>query len=61
MNRATDLTRSEAREILGVDLTADEAEIRAAYRERVTAAHPDNGGHRAAFMRVTAAYERLTE
>ena len=61
MNRATDLTRSEAREILGVGLTADETEIRAAYRERVKAVHPDNGGSRAAFMRVTAAYERLTE
>ena len=58
---ATDLTRAEAREVLGVSLTADEAEIRAAYRERVKAVHPDNGGDRAAFMRVTAAYERLTD
>ena len=57
---AGDMTRAEARDVLGVSLTADEAEIRAAYRERVKAVHPDNGGDRAAFMRVTAAYERLT-
>lgn len=42
-------------------LTADAAEIRRAYRERVKDVHPDNGGDRAAFMRVTAAYERLSE
>ena len=58
---ATDLTRAEARDVLGVSLTADETEIRAAYRERVKAVHPDNGGDRAAFIRVTAAYERLTD
>ena len=57
----TRLTRAEAREILDVGLTADAAEIRAAYRERVKDVHPDNGGDRAAFMRVTAAYERLSE
>lgn len=58
---AADLTRAEAREILGVSLTADDAEIRTAYRRRIKAVHPDNGGSRAAFMRVTAAYERLTD
>lgn len=58
---ATELTRAEARNILGVSLMADENEIRAAYRDRVKAVHPDTGGDRAAFMRVTAAYERLTD
>ena len=61
MVRAADLTRAEAREIIGVSLTADEAEIRTAYRERVKAVHPDNGGDRTSFMRVTAAYERLVD
>lgn len=55
------LTRAQAREILGVGLTADEDEIRAAYRRRVKAVHPDNGGDPEAFMRVTAAYRRLTD
>lgn len=61
MGVADRLTRAEARRVLDVSLTAGDAEIRAAYRKRVKAAHPDNGGDRATFVRVTAAYERLLE
>lgn len=56
-----DPTAASARRELGVDADADGAEIRRAYRERVTEVHPDRGGDREAFRRVTAAYDRLRE
>lgn len=56
-----DLTRAEAREILGVGLTADEAEIRRRYREQVPEHHPDRGGDEEAFKRLNAAYDRLLD
>ncbi len=54
-------TPAEARDILGIDGPADEASIKAAYRERVKATHPDRGGDEAEFKRVTAAYDRLSD
>ncbi|WP_242695505.1 J domain-containing protein [Halomontanus rarus] len=54
-------TRAEARAVLGVDVGADEAEIKRAYREKVKETHPDRGGDEATFKRVTAAYDRLHE
>ncbi|ELY57574.1 DnaJ domain-containing protein [Natronolimnohabitans innermongolicus] len=57
----TDLTRAQARAILDVGLTADDDEVRAAYRTRIKDVHPDNGGDKAAFLRVRAAYDRLSE
>ncbi|MCU4754394.1 J domain-containing protein [Halobacteria archaeon AArc-curdl1] len=52
-------TRAEARTVLGVEPTADQAAIKQAYRERVKDVHPDRGGNEDEFKRVTAAYERL--
>jgi DnaJ-domain-containing protein 1 len=46
---------------LGVTPDADEAVIRAAYKERVKQAHPDNGGSRAEFERVQRAREVLLD
>lgn len=54
-------TVAEARDVLGVDRRADDAEIRRAYRNRVKEVHPDRGGDEEDFKRVTAAYERLRE
>lgn len=41
---------------LGIDRTTDEAAVRTAYRERVKAVHPDQGGTEEAFRRVREAY-----
>ncbi|MFP9193034.1 DnaJ domain-containing protein [Natrialbaceae archaeon A-CW1-1] len=54
-------TRAEARSVLGVDPTAEQATIKRAYRERVKDVHPDRGGDEADFKAVTAAYERLRD
>jgi DnaJ-domain-containing protein 1 len=52
----------EAYRRLGLDPTADEGDVREAYRERVKEVHPDTtDGDEDAFKRVTAAYERLTD
>ncbi|MFB6117030.1 J domain-containing protein [Halosegnis sp.] len=51
----------EACETLGVDVDAEAAEIRRAYRERVKQTHPDHGGDRETFKRVRWAYEYLQE
>ena len=49
--RATDdkagmqpMTVSEARDVLGVDATASQEEIEAAYRDLIVKNHPDHGG-----------------
>ena len=56
---------ANAYEVLGVENTATEAEIRAAYKRRVRDAHPDrHGGSEAAherFLEVQAAYEVLSD
>ncbi len=52
---------SDARDVLNVDPDADQATIRAAYRERVKAVHPDApDGDTDQFKRVQEAYETLT-
>ncbi len=54
-------TRAEARDVLGVTVSADGDEVRRAYREKVKDVHPDRGGDPDEFKRVTAAYDRLRE
>ena len=46
---------------LGVGLDASGDEIRAAYRARLKASHPDHGGSRAALDEVLAAYQELRQ
>jgi len=48
-------------EVLGVDPDADEATVRAAYRRRVKAVHPDQGGSTEQFQAVQDAYEQLLD
>lgn len=45
--------------VLGIDDDAEEGEIDRAYRERVKATHPDQGGSLEAFHRVQTAYESI--
>ena len=53
---------AEARRVLGVEPEADASTIRRAYRERAKETHPDTeDGDEAAFKRVNAAYERLSD
>ncbi len=53
---------SDARDILAVASNADQATIRAAYRDRVKAVHPDaDDGDTDQFKRVQEAYETLKE
>jgi curved DNA-binding protein CbpA len=48
--------------VLGVEPEADASTIRRAYRERAKETHPDTeDGDEAAFKRVNAAYERLSD
>jgi hypothetical protein len=54
-----DVEEVEARAILGVGPNATEAEIRAAYRQRMRRAHPDRGGNHADAARLTVARDRL--
>ena len=59
------LSEEEARATLGVPVGASNAEVKAAYRQRVLASHPDknpsaaDGG--AAFQQVQAAYALLMQ
>ncbi len=53
------MTLSEAYHVLGLAADATPAEVKAAYRRRVTEAHPDQGGSTAEFIKVRAAYEIL--
>lgn len=56
------VARREAARVLGVDVDAEPAAVRRAYREQVKEAHPDaEGGDEAQFRKVTEAYERLNE
>jgi curved DNA-binding protein CbpA len=48
-------------EVLGVPVTAGEAEIRRAYRRAARAHHPDHGGDVGEFRRVTLAFEVLSD
>lgn len=56
---AADPGDAEARRILGIGASASEAEIRAAYREKMARAHPDRGGSHDRAARLTAARDRL--
>lgn len=56
---AADPADAEARGILGVGPTATSSAIRAAYRAKMTRAHPDTGGSNAEAARLTAARDRL--
>jgi len=48
-------------DILGVARDAGEEQIKAAYRKRAKAAHPDSGGDSDAFARSPKAYQRLLD
>ena len=48
-----------ARAVLGVGATATAADIRAAFRKKMAAAHPDRGGGHEAAARLVAARDRL--
>lgn len=48
-------------QVLGIPITANEREIKVAYRKAARVAHPDQGGDPASFRRVTAAYETLID
>jgi curved DNA-binding protein len=53
---------AEARDLLGVGATADDAELRRAYRQALRRTHPDlPGGTADATRRVVAAYRLLAE
>ncbi len=53
------MTLSEAYQILEVERDASADAIKAAYRSRARATHPDRGGDPREFIRVQAAYEIL--
>lgn len=46
-------------EVLGLSPTADEREVRRAYRTLLKDHHPDQGGSRERFLRIKEAYEAL--
>lgn len=54
-----DAADAEARSILGVGADATADQIRAAFRARMSRAHPDRGGSHAEAARLTAARDRL--
>lgn len=47
--------------VLGLPATADEGEVRDAYREKVKAVHPDHGGDPDEFRQLQAAYSAARE
>ncbi|KAL3917890.1 MAG: hypothetical protein SGPRY_006224, partial [Prymnesium sp.] len=53
------LPSESAEQVLGVAKGASPSEIRAAYRARVLAAHPDKGGSPVEFQRIERAYRRI--
>lgn len=56
------MDRREAYRVLGLSPGADDDAVKAAYRRKVKAVHPDaDGGDPEAFRKVTAAYETLSE
>jgi curved DNA-binding protein CbpA len=48
-------------ETLGIDRSADEQAVKAAYRKVVKAVHPDSGGDTEAFGRLQACYDLLKD
>ena len=53
------ISREEALDILGLDAKPTNEEIRAAYRNRIVASHPDTGGDTASATRLAAARDLL--
>ena len=47
--------------ILGVDKSADDAEIKAAYRKLAKEHHPDRGGDNELFAKINAAYDSVKD
>lgn len=47
-------------DVLGVDASAGEAEIKAAYKKRALSCHPDKGGNAEEFKAVASAYATLS-
>ncbi len=43
--------------VLGVNMTATEDEVKAAYKEKAWEAHPDHGGNNEQMVKVNAAYD----
>jgi hypothetical protein len=57
-----DFSPSKARRILDVDATADETDIKTAYRRKAKEYHPDtDSGDEEMFKKVSRAYETLNE
>jgi len=58
----SEFSRSKARRILDVDQTADETDIKTAYRRKAKEYHPDtDSGDEEMFKKVSRAYETLSE
>ena len=53
------LRRSNSYEILGIDMNANEAEIKQAFRKKALEFHPDKGGDPEEFIKIREAYEFL--
>jgi hypothetical protein len=51
---------ASAWEVLGLAPGADPEDVRRAFRQRALETHPDHGGDAAEYLRVRAAYERLS-
>jgi molecular chaperone DnaJ len=60
INRITNKNMSKYHDILGVQPTATEEEIKKAYRKKAMESHPDKGGDAEEFKKVLDAYEILT-
>jgi DnaJ family protein A protein 2 len=54
------LSLEEARKILGLETSADEKQIKSAYKKLAFIHHPDKGGDPEQFKRIGQAYHRLT-
>lgn len=62
VDERTTISQSDAYQILDVDPVADEAEIKAAYRQKVKQYHPDTpSGDEEMFKKVSRAYEVLSK
>ena len=57
--RLSTLTRSEALQLLGLDASATESQIRSAFRAAAKQHHPDVGGDAEMFKRITEAHDVL--
>merc|ERR1719491_913008 len=58
---AADVDTTKLYETLGIAKSADEKEIKKAYRKLAVKHHPDKGGDEAKFKEVSAAYEILSD